>query len=575
MNIELLRADRAEAALANPALAGSWTQLHAACPWATVFQRFEFCRLWYDTFSERYMPVLAIGSEHGVIHGLLPLAQSRADDTLLIAGGDEARYQAWISVPDHGASFIDQALDRLRTAFPRASIAFRCIPPGTPLDWSSRGERWKSLTVAQPVQRRLVSTAAAGAPGGRFLEQGGGLKLLQNLGAVELKVLSEPQELSAIVDQLAVLQDFRLRSVDEAHHARDPLTTLLYERLMRAGLVHAATLTLDGKIVAAHVGILDNDRVMLEKFACSPFFAKHAPGDLYMQLLASELSSRGVKQVDVPPVVGCPESLATQLDHAFAVSVFLPETDNLAVQTGRSITRRVQTALRSFGSASSAMRSRARRLRARLRLLRVTALPGKLVRMVLHRVWRSTEFRLYRMDLRSVQALPNPGLMNRDSLADLLLFMPREGWQLDFWKDSWRKIEDGAHPYTRAEQGRLVHYGWMVEKQATSHLWSVGQDWVPPEGSVIFTTFYTDPRERGRGLYYSSLCQMLHEAQHVPGAKAVFIGVLADNAPSRRVIEKVGFSYEYSFFEKRRPWGVSRWSNAPAAMTQRADTSRA
>jgi RimJ/RimL family protein N-acetyltransferase len=78
---------------------------------------------------------------------------------------------------------------------------------------------------------------------------------------------------------------------------------------------------------------------------------------------------------------------------------------------------------------------------------------------------------------------------------------------------------------------------------------------------VIFDC-YTHPVMRGQGLYYQSLCQMLHDALDHCRAAQVCIGSLADNLASRHVIEKIGFRYLGSMIKKGRLGMLQRYSLA-------------
>ena len=99
-------------------------------------------------------------------------------------------------------------------------------------------------------------------------------------------------------------------------------------------------------------------------------------------------------------------------------------------------------------------------------------------------------------------------------------------------------------------------------KGASRGMEDVQQSWRLPPGSAVLYGFYTHPRFRGRGLYASALRRMLTDVAVIPGLSEVYIGVRADNEPSRRVIEKVGFVYDRSFYERRRLVLVRRWAGA-------------
>jgi RimJ/RimL family protein N-acetyltransferase len=66
-------------------------------------------------------------------------------------------------------------------------------------------------------------------------------------------------------------------------------------------------------------------------------------------------------------------------------------------------------------------------------------------------------------------------------------------------------------------------------------------------------------------MYASALARMIRDAAAIPGLGEIYISVRADNGPSRRVIEKLGFVYHHSFHERRRFGSVRRWSTGAGA----------
>jgi RimJ/RimL family protein N-acetyltransferase len=112
--------------------------------------------------------------------------------------------------------------------------------------------------------------------------------------------------------------------------------------------------------------------------------------------------------------------------------------------------------------------------------------------------------------------------------------------------------------YTRVSDGRLLHYSWMIPRQARSASeWGQPID-LEPESAVLFDD-YTHPLARGRGLHAASLRQRARDAVERFGAAWVYISVLAENLPSRRNIERAGFSLCASFFRTAR-FGRVRFS---------------
>jgi RimJ/RimL family protein N-acetyltransferase len=157
----------------------------------------------------------------------------------------------------------------------------------------------------------------------------------------------------------------------------------------------------------------------------------------------------------------------------------------------------------------------------------------------------------------------------RDRFEDLACYAPAERWQpttTAFLRSAMERLENGEHCYTYVEDGVLAHYGWLAERQESTFMDEVRQSWRLPPGSAVLYGFYTHPRFRGRGLYASALRRMIRDAATIPGLGEIYIGVRADNGPSRRVIEKVGFVYDRSFYARRRLASVRRWAGASGAV---------
>jgi hypothetical protein len=146
--------------------------------------------------------------------------------------------------------------------------------------------------------------------------------------------------------------------------------------------------------------------------------------------------------------------------------------------------------------------------------------------------------------------------MNKDSLDDLRRFVPTESWhsRRQFIESAEKRLRQGGHSYTRVEDGILVSYGWMAQRQSRTYL-SEARQWyeLPPNTAVLYD-FYTHPAYRARGFYASSLLQGLHDAAAVPGTEVIFACVLADNAAPRWWVEKFGGVYQGSLIYDKVLW---------------------
>jgi hypothetical protein len=201
----------------------------------------------------------------------------------------------------------------------------------------------------------------------------------------------------------------------------------------------------------------------------------------------------------------------------------------------------------------------------RLRRTKILRIPLVLLRNTKDRLLRDSEYRIYSFAPGDMDHTPPTVAVLRDSLPDLLRYTPAEGWQSkqSFLSRSLARLESGEHVYTVSDGERLLHYGWLREHANKTFSTEVQQELPFPEGSAYLYDFYTFPYARGRALYQQSLRRILMDLRSHAEVKRAFIGVLADNGPSRHVIEKVGFTYEFSGFQKIRLGWARRWSEAP------------
>jgi RimJ/RimL family protein N-acetyltransferase len=180
-------------------------------------------------------------------------------------------------------------------------------------------------------------------------------------------------------------------------------------------------------------------------------------------------------------------------------------------------------------------------------------------------VYENVEYRVYRWQLFSLTGFPNNTQVSRDSFDDLLKFEESERWHdkvalLSDWK---RRLDSGAHVYTVSSEHRLLHSGWLRPQITRSNFSEVGQEFKYPPDSAGLWDFYTHPSARGRGLYRSSLQAILNDLSEEGLHHHAYIGVLADNGPSRHVIEKLHAGYQGSFHRRSVAGWRRHWSTFP------------
>ncbi|HEX4947829.1 MAG TPA: GNAT family N-acetyltransferase [Blastocatellia bacterium] len=562
MTIHLSRGEAAMALLTDPSFRQKWQELLLQCPWATPFQSHAFVATWYEIYAPRYEPLLVAAFTNDQLTGLLTLALERATGDLVFAGTHHAEYTVWLSRAQDGDEFIVAAIASLRTNFPTQSLLFKYLPPNTPLAWLTSALLPDCHLDLQPRVRPLMRLGDGShlTESLRKKSNKSRLNRLRQQGEPRFVQITEPAALEAIFDEAIAYTDLRQGAVHDVLPFRlDPLKKPFHLALMQhPELVHVTALMVGEMVAALHFGIRSADEVSLWLFAHSPFLAAHSPGKFHLFMLGEMLAQQGFATFDLTPGDDeWKERFATTHDQVHTLRVTF-DSGSRQLKTQQAQRRFEAFAKRGF-QAIGISPQQVRSLIGKLRRVKPSSLPKKLLK----KVWNRTEFRVYVYAPEDVRKLPRPQVMSRDSLPALLAFEPMAEHQTrqGFLARALHQLETEQHCYTLVENDCLVHYGWLGLRQQRAKLSEVGQEFIyeEPENAVLYD-FFTHPQARGRGLYQQALYQILHDAAAVPGIRKIYIMVLADNGPSRHVIEKVGFTYQGSLFRQKR-WGkTTNWT---------------
>ncbi|MFN7926624.1 MAG: GNAT family N-acetyltransferase [Blastocatellia bacterium] len=565
MTIQLLRAEAARAWLQAPAQRQGWDTLFQACPWATAFQSRAFATTWYEIYHERYEPLLVIATAtDGTLTGLIPLALEKKSGALVWAGTHHAEYQAWLALPAQSNEFILAALQQLRATFPTQSLFFKYLPPDAPLDWL-KAERLRDFQLElKAYQRPLLHIGDGSAIAASLKKKSNKSRLnrLRQVGEIRFEQITDPKAFATLFDEIIAYTDLRQGAVHDVLPFRaDPLKKPFHLALLQhPDVVHITVMRVGDKVVAAHFGIRQRHEVTLWLFAHSPFLALHSPGKFHLLFLGELLAQQGITNFDLTPG-GDPwkERFATEHDQVHTLRIVFSSGNNQLRK--RKTQERLEAIAKRGFQVVGITPHQVRSLIGKLRRLKPASIPQKLLR----KVWEKTEFRVYVYAPSDVKRLPRPQLMVRDDVRALIAFTPMTDYQTQqgFIERALHQLESDQHCYTLVENYCLIHYGWLGLRQQKARLSEVGQEYVFPEpDNAVLYDFFTHPQARGRGLYQQALYQILHDVAEMPDIKKIYIMVLADNAPSRHVIEKVGFTYESSLFRQRRLGKTITWSTA-------------
>ncbi|HTC61546.1 MAG TPA: GNAT family N-acetyltransferase [Candidatus Saccharimonadales bacterium] len=563
--IRVHRGKQAVALIADSAFRQKWAALYEACPYGTCFQDIPFVTTWYRSYAERFEPVIVEGAEEdSSLTGLLTLALSKENNTLVPAGTDHAEYQVWLARDGQSDNFIESALNCLGQEFSAGQLRFRYLPTGTPLEWSVR---WKGRCHLRSVPRLLMSTRPGNtiAQSLRKRSMRSRLNRLKRVGEITFRRVVDPAEISALLDEIIPLHDFRQGAAYLNYpFCSDVLKKPFHLAMMEhPNLMHVTVLQVNSRIVAAHIGLRNKQQVSLGILTHSPLFSQYSVGKFHILLLGLDLQNEGFTDFDLTPGgEEYKERFASHRDEAHMLDVLLRPS------RVRQLRLHLGDPMRFNGFTRLRAREIAAQIRHRAIISNWLMLPGELIRQLKVALWNTKEICLYSRN-RSRNGIAQPHwTMRRDCLQDLLLFKPPGPWQRprhEFLREAADRLKNGYHVYTHVLDGQLVHYGWLLEKQENCPL-PEGPAFTLPLNSAVLFDFYTHLNYRGLGIYAKSLRQIFFDAA-ASEIQHIYLFVPENETTAGREIENAGFVYEKSFFEGNRFGRVRRWEGTPPVVT--------
>ncbi len=566
MGIYIAKSDEAQELLEDEEFGRKWKELFEKCPWATVFQDFEYLSIWNRNYKNACETFLIYETDAAdELTGLFPLARRLKTGKIFAMGDYHAEYQTWLATPENGDRFAEKAFDLLVAEFPDQRLQMLFLAPNTPLNWIKG--RWTKQTRLLPLPRPIVKLSGENPPAKSLKKKGNKSRIrqLKKKGELEFAEVTCPIKFSKLFDQAENFSRLRVSGIHDVQTEKDENRKKFHLDLMNeTDVVYPTALKINDEIVSAQVCFRNRGEMLLCITAMSPFYAKQSPSKIHLLMLGNLLAEKGYESFDLSPGNGYKERFATDIEETHALDIFFNKADAAKFKTRRKIAKFGRKTLEKFNFTKSRLFRIGDRLLHKLKRVRLSTIPGTILKNIGLKIYECKEVRMYSFDVERIIDIENRGTMNVDSVSDLLKYKPVEGWQdttSQFHQKVLRNFEAGIHSYSYAEDETLLHYGWLIERQEVSNVFEVGQEFnLPPNTSVLFD-YYTHPKARGKGLYQKSLLQGLHDAAKIPETEQVFIGVIADNAPSRHVIEKLGFKYEGSLFRETRLGFVKKWQN--------------
>jgi CelD/BcsL family acetyltransferase involved in cellulose biosynthesis len=542
--------------LRDSAFRDKLTRLYERCPWATRFQHWDFLSVWYEAYGSDFDPILIYLTNGDGLAGFFALAREKHTGKLIAGGGHQADYQVWLAEPDRSDAFVQAAFALLKATYNPRQMTVRYLPLLTPMGWAAGRLECGARVRLRPHARPILGLASTDHIEQALKKKSNKSRLnrLKRHGEVQLRVLTSEPELAEVLGEIGNQYDLRQGAMNGVSpFSEDPHKIRFHLDMMRhPGLLHASVLMAGDEVAAAILGLEDHDMVAICVYSYSPILAKHSPGKFLMLMLAAELAAKGKRGIDLTPGGEWKDRFATEHQQVLEATIYFRPADfrrDEAVEGVLSLGRKI---LAKFDSSPEQIRQTAQMLRRYL--------PGTLIKRAKTALWSDREVRIYSYEAGVTGDLAPTLGFARDKIADLLGYRPDSAGsdRQSFLSACETRLGEGHHAYSRIEDGRLVHSGWLADNQVEIALPEVEQSFALPDNTAVIYGNRTAPGETGRGLCRACVQSMLRDALATP-ARRVAVAVPGDEDSLRRVVEDLGFRRETTLRLTRRFGSKRTW----------------
>lgn len=557
-----MRGSDARALLDDPTFVSDWEALLTSCPWATAFQAPHFARTWYDVYRDVHEPMLVVQRVDGGLGGLLLLARHRETGEVAHVGTHHAEYHTWLAPEGSNQPFIVAALSALRE-LDVPLVRFLFLAPETPLEWTRELGPTGFMADVRWHSRGLMKVGEGSTIAASLKKSGNKSRLsrLKRAGEVEFVHIRTQDELAAAFDEIATQCDVRQGAVhDSLPFATDPLKRRLYLSLAKdPDVMHCTVLRAGGKVVASHLGLRSGDMVSLGLITHAPQYGRASPGKLLILFLGQLLGEQGLEWFDMTPGEGYKDRFATDHDDVAVLDLLLTP----GLQRRFRARRRVVTFGRKLGDRMG--RDLLGSLRSAGSKVRAHGPVGAVTRAVADgAAWVASREEFILLSRATDTPLPEaPGTAVRfNELDDLLLYRPASQADprlTDFLSTAVSRLERGDFMATVVEDGALIHCGWLSVD--AKKVWPTPHHRLDIEGGISFLQEgFTHP-EADPEVLRTSLIERLRIASEQSKGGWCGAAVLPGSAPSRKLLEELGFDLSGSAGSRVRRGDRSYWSD--------------
>lgn len=305
------RVDEVRGRAGFDALREEWDGVVARGPADVPFARHGWISAWLDAFAPAAAPLVLVARDAGGASlGMAAFLEERRRGVarLLAPANDHSCRVEWALGPDAGSA-VAAIWAHLRDRVHWEVLLLRDVPRDGPtsvlLEPLARADRhltgrWESLRTPRVL---LGGTPAEARTSPRFRQNlRRRARRLQELGAVAVRRCDGTDEVDDALSDFLALEASGWKGKGGTAIARDPALVRFYARIARdaaaRGGLAIRALTLDGRPVAIHLGLVHRGAYLLPKTAYDESLSQVSPGQLLQREVLAECEARGLALFD-------------------------------------------------------------------------------------------------------------------------------------------------------------------------------------------------------------------------------------------------------------------------------------
>ncbi len=292
-------------------LRAEWDALAGRGPVDLPFVAHGWIAAWMDAFAPGAAPlVLVARAPSGEPLGMAPFLEARSLGLVRLVSpvNDHSCRFEWVLGPDPGsavAALWGHLRDRVRWDVLVLRDVPRDGPTSTLLEPLARADRYLTgrwASISSP-RIQLGGAPAEERTSARFRANlRRRAKRLHEMGAVALRRAGSPEEADGALAEFLALEAAGWKGEGGTAIALDPALVRFYGRIARDAAARGAlairALTLDGRPVAVHLGIVHRGVYHLPKTAYDERLGAVSPGQLLQREVLAECEARGLAGFD-------------------------------------------------------------------------------------------------------------------------------------------------------------------------------------------------------------------------------------------------------------------------------------